>query len=302
MDGTTGTETTLRPVLYVSPHPDDAVFSAGGSIARDVAAGRRVLVMTVFSDTGSGTGRDVEDREAVTSLGAELVALGFSDAPLRHPRYRRLRGLFEPLQEIDGELVDRVADTLATHAAADAEIIGPLGVGEHIDHQIAHAACKALGQRFPVQFYEDVPYALCDYAVARRLARLGGGAGHARASRTRELWAWAQFWGERPVLERYASRWPTPLRGASMALVQLGRWQPSGAAPWREQRVTVDEYLDAKMAAIAAYHTQWPLFYASLAEWRQAFLDYAKTLGARAALERRWHCDAASPLEREGRE
>ncbi|HEX2571031.1 MAG TPA: PIG-L family deacetylase [Polyangia bacterium] len=295
MDGTNGTEATPRPVLYVSPHPDDAVFSAGGSIARDVAAGRRVRVVTVFSDTGPGTGREIEDRDAVSSLGAELVVLGFSDAPLRHPRHRRLRGLFEPLQESDGGLVDRVTDALAAHAAAETEIIGPLGVGEHVDHQIAHAACMALRGRFPVQFYEDVPYALCDYAVARRLARLGGGAGYARASRTRELWAWAQFWGEKPVLERYASRWPVPLRGASMALAQLDRWQPSGTAPWQEERVAVGDYLDAKLAAIGAYCTQWPLFYASLAEWRQAFLDYAKTLGARAALERRWHCSAASP-------
>ena len=130
--------------------------------------------------------------------------------------------------------------------------------------------------------------------MGRRLARLGGGAGHARASRTRELWAWAQFWGERPVLERYASRWPVALRGAPMALVQLGRWQPSGTAPWREERVAMGEYLDAKLAAIAAYHTQWPLFYASLAEWRQAFLDYAKTLDAPVALERCWHCGTVS--------
>jgi len=36
-------------------------------------------------------------------------------------------------------------------------------------------------------------------------------------------------------------------------LVQLDRWQPSGTAPWQEERVTVAPYLDAKLAAIAAY-------------------------------------------------
>jgi LmbE family N-acetylglucosaminyl deacetylase len=294
MDGMTGTEETLPPVLYVSPHPDDAVFSAGGAIARDVAAGRRVLVMTVFSDTGPDTGRDVEDQNAISCLGAELVTLGFSDAPLRHPRYRRLRGLFEPLEESDGDVVDRVVEALASHGTAGAEIIGPLGVGEHIDHQIAHAACRALGDRFRVSFYEDVPYALCDYAVARRLARLGGGAGHARASRARELLEWARFWGQKPVLERYASHWPTTLRGARMALVQFDRWQPSGTAPWQEERVAVGEYLEAKLRAIAAYHTQWPLFYASLGEWHKALVDYATRLGSRVLVERRWHRGTAS--------
>src|SRR5262245_47243408 len=35
-------------VLYVSPHADDVAFSAAGQLARDVAAGARAVVFTVF--------------------------------------------------------------------------------------------------------------------------------------------------------------------------------------------------------------------------------------------------------------
>ncbi|MCU1278060.1 MAG: hypothetical protein JWM53_1606, partial [bacterium] len=35
-------------ILYVSPHADDVAFSVAGQLAREVAAGERVVVCTLF--------------------------------------------------------------------------------------------------------------------------------------------------------------------------------------------------------------------------------------------------------------
>ena len=44
-----------RPVLVVTPHPDDAESGAGGTIARWCAEGRRVvLVVCTNGDKGTG--------------------------------------------------------------------------------------------------------------------------------------------------------------------------------------------------------------------------------------------------------
>ena len=40
--------------VYLSPHFDDAALSLGGTLARQVAAGERVLVVTVCSAPPSG--------------------------------------------------------------------------------------------------------------------------------------------------------------------------------------------------------------------------------------------------------
>jgi LmbE family N-acetylglucosaminyl deacetylase len=99
-------------VAYVSPHPDDAVFSAAGAIALAAREGRRVAVVTLFTrgeDEAESAARRAEDRAAVASLGAQPVDLGLDDAPLRDRALKSSRRLFAPLDGRAAPLIDELA-------------------------------------------------------------------------------------------------------------------------------------------------------------------------------------------------
>lgn len=109
------------PCLFVSPHPDDAILSAGGLIAH-LAKYTKVTVATVFTEAQPGRStlsarrflqlsgthdqqllfekRRQEDTNACQAAGAEVVHLGFIDASWRrkeHPsRLARILGRILP--------------------------------------------------------------------------------------------------------------------------------------------------------------------------------------------------------------
>jgi len=187
--------------VYLSPHLDDAVLSCGGAITAAVAHGEQVLVLTVCAGAPtpeapltpfarsvlarighptpaeSMQARRSEDEAAARCVGADTFWLDDLDAIYRDATYDTEAALFaapapgdrlaESLQEELGALLERWPDAV---------LYAPLGIGEHIDHQLAHAAAAALaaaGHR--VTFYEDFPYVAWDpSALERRLAHLGG--------------------------------------------------------------------------------------------------------------------------------
>lgn len=98
--------TSTRPrQIFVSPHLDDAILSAGDHMLALVAQGESVLVVTVFTDYGGeplslwarrqllassffrvhayAEERRREDRAALEDLGAEVAHLGLRDAAHR---------------------------------------------------------------------------------------------------------------------------------------------------------------------------------------------------------------------------
>ena len=67
-----------------------------------------------------------------------------------------------------------VVRTLLTTLRAEspgAALIGPLGVGGHVDHQVTHTALLAAAPQ--AQLYEDIPYVLRPGALEQRLAEVG---------------------------------------------------------------------------------------------------------------------------------
>ncbi|MBL9106132.1 MAG: PIG-L family deacetylase [Myxococcales bacterium] len=160
--------------MIVSPHLDDGVLSLGGWIAARALAGDDVVVLTVCSEgDASYAERRAEDVAAVTSLGAAAVHLGVADAPFRRGAERSFRGLILAALEDDDADAGRVIAAIVARVgelAADTALL-PLGVGEHVDHRIVHAAQARLAGR--VGFYADRPYADVRHAVRARLARLG---------------------------------------------------------------------------------------------------------------------------------
>jgi LmbE family N-acetylglucosaminyl deacetylase len=283
-------------VLYVSPHPDDVAFSASARLLADRAAGHDVIVVTLFAPAGGpdavgdAAARAAEDERFAALTGARLVAGGFTDAIVRRPRYRSLRRLFGPLAADEEPLVEEVRARLESFAAG--RVVAPLGVGDHVDHQIAHAAARRL-KSAQILYYEDVPYVLTPYRLARRLDALGLAAdGVARGNFIQELAASARAWRRTPLLAALA---PHPWLALAGILVQteLLKKSTTGRAISGQARAEVVAG-EGKLEAIACYPSQWRLFFPSLEAWRDALLGHAATMGRDTLVERAWSIDTGA--------
>lgn len=191
----------MTTLVVLSPHLDDAVLSCGGRIAHAVGAGRRVVVATFFTrdepiDPPSPLAADLrrwwqlppgevmarrrtEDLEACRRLGAEARHLDLAEAPYRlgsdnRALYPSLESLFAELAPGEAAGSGEVAaalDGVVAESGAECELLGPLGVGHHVDHQLVRAALLARSE--PVALYEEFPYTEWKWFAARRaLARL----------------------------------------------------------------------------------------------------------------------------------
>ncbi len=174
--------------LYLSPHFDDAILSCGGLIARQTAAGERVVIANICAaapdlcdlspfarfqhdrwldqhpDTDLMALRRAEDATACTELGVEAVALSELDCIYRRNAagewlYASEEALWGPLHpEDDATALVAALENLRASLAPDA-IYAPLAVGNHVDHQRVRTIAEGWMQDgWPVYFYEDYPY------------------------------------------------------------------------------------------------------------------------------------------------
>lgn len=183
--------------VYISPHLDDAALSCGGSIASHVAAGRRVLIVTLCTaapppDAPSNAvarefhaqwnleAEDVmqvrlgEDRRAMEQLGADYFWAGLLDAIYRVPDAYVSRATLFNTPVPNDPLFDQLRQLLHRLRARipGATFYVPLGVGDHADHLICYdVALEAAGPS--LAFYEDVHYVLQPGALERRLEAVG---------------------------------------------------------------------------------------------------------------------------------
>ena len=165
-------------LLAVSPHLDDAAFSAGGTLALRAEQGWEVTVATCFTgnvarpqgfalacqlDKGLPADADymalrrAEDEAACAELGARAVHLPFLEAP--HRGYDSAAALFGGRRSGD-DMVGRLAPALAALVAEIGPdlILGPLCLGDHVDHHVVRDALAAIGAA-PLLLWEDWPYA-----------------------------------------------------------------------------------------------------------------------------------------------
>ena len=178
----------MSPHLYLSPHFDDAILSCGGFIARQTAAGERVVIANICAaapdlsdlspfarfqhdrwldqhpDADLIILRRAEDAAACAALGAEAVALSELDCIYRRNAagewlYDSEEALWGPLHPDDDATA--LAATLESQRndLAPAAIYAPLAVSGHVDHQRVRAIAEGWVQEgWPVYFYEDYPY------------------------------------------------------------------------------------------------------------------------------------------------
>ena len=175
----------VEPAGFVSPHLDDAVFSASQALA--AAPGSQVV--TVFASGPESVDplpswdaqcrcfkpgdnvaaiRSLEDDAALALLGAAGRRLDLwprqyrRPEQIRFPRLRRPAGrdarqeLTDP--ELEREVVDKLAVAMQQVKASTWFV--PLGVG-HPDHRLTANACLSIARLTPdVRWvlYEDLPY------------------------------------------------------------------------------------------------------------------------------------------------
>lgn len=173
--------------IYLSPHFDDSVLSCGGLIWEQVQAGKQVEVWTVCAgDPPVGadispfaqqlherwaagpqavTARRQEDEAAVRRLGAVSRHWDLPDCI-----YRRLPDgswlvngeddLWQPLPALAEDDLRRLVEWLLAGLRPGDNLVSPLTLGNHVDHQLVRAAAERAAQPAgaKLHYYPDYPY------------------------------------------------------------------------------------------------------------------------------------------------
>ena len=248
-------------MVFLAPHPDDAVLSCGGWIYQLAQNGERPIVITIFGgdrsegaplsdfartlqerwqlvDDAPARRRD-EDRAACDRLGCYLIHLPFADAVYRadeygQPLYASEEAIFGAIRE--ASIIDRVAEALRPRVrkVSNARLVIPLTAGLHVDHVITRLAAERLNE--DALYYEDYPYA------------------------------------EQP--ERMTHVWGSAA---------------GAAAEWASESIGLSEdALHAKIEAFLCHRSQISTFYRDDAEVQKRMRAYAQQVGTGQPAERYW--------------
>jgi LmbE family N-acetylglucosaminyl deacetylase len=167
--------------IYISPHLDDAVLSAGGLIYAQTRADMDVEIWTILSGFpseplspfaqqlhqrwGISAAADlINARRAEDIRAAKIVRAKTSHFDFLDCIYRRGKGgdwlytdIFVPPHEDEANsLTAQIADLISTRLNPDDQLVCPLGVGSHVDHILVRRAVELLPRA--TLYYADVPY------------------------------------------------------------------------------------------------------------------------------------------------
>jgi LmbE family N-acetylglucosaminyl deacetylase len=258
-------------VVVLSPHLDDAVLSIGATIGRLAHQGLRVEVWTVYTAGpplaaiarrhrafGDYEIRAAEDDSALARLGAGHRRLGLRERIWRAPRPRSLASAFRTPSDVAGfgevpRLISVVREVLARPGV---ELYAPLGVGHHVDHvEVALAVLTATIEAATVEAATSQSDAFARVSFYEDFYALGEAARRRHPITRRQAWPLSQVPG-----------WAAPLGGTALRLGAmitrgpgLGDYLPAvEAMTWVCEPAAVEEFEDAKLAAIAEYRSQVP--------------------------------------------
>ena len=170
--------------VYLSPHFDDVALSAGGLVWEQVQQGDQVEIWTICGGNAPKDrplprfaqelhsrwkmGHDApnlraqEDDNACRVLGASHQCFPWPDCIYRYdpltnqPLIDSEKDLFKPYTPIELELLMDILKPVTLLKGA--QVVAPLGVGNHRDHRITRAVAEHLYG--PVWHYIDYPYAI----------------------------------------------------------------------------------------------------------------------------------------------
>lgn len=311
--------------IYFSPHLDDAVLSCAGRIARQSGAGLPVLVVTVFAGAGGSVAhppqafapfqdipsRRREDRRALDVVGADHRWLDFPDAIQRHRRYASLAGITAPVGQREAQLRAEVANEVARIGRCwpTARLYFPLGVGNHVDHQIVAAVGFDL-RRSDVRtgreltFYEDTPYVCIPHLLRQRFEQAGiasaPGAPPSVAVCAREAYAALM---SSPQLARHAG----PVARRLLLVLLLARFARARLGARRRRRLIlrpevtdIGDQFDTKIAAVACYDSQVAAIYGDRETMRRELAACCGAGRQNGTHERYWRSDEPAPPRESG--
>ncbi len=169
--------------IYLSPHLDDAVFSAGGLIYDQTQAGIPVEIWTFmcgyaspddvspfaevlhaqwgFSSAEETTRkRREEDKTAAALVGAKVVHFDFLDCIYRRGEngewlYFEVFGRPQPA---DSGIPAQIAEAILPRLQPEDILVCQLSVGSHVDHILVRQGAELLG--LPLRYDIDIPYIL----------------------------------------------------------------------------------------------------------------------------------------------
>ncbi len=169
--------------IYLSPHLDDAVFSAGGLIYDQIQAGIPVEIWTFMSGYPPENGvspfaqvvqfqwgfssaeetiraRRAEDKHATAILGATPLHFDFLDCIYRRGANGEwlYSDIFVPPHPEDVWIPTQIAKAISTHLQPDDVLVCQLAVGSHPDHVLVRQGAELVGR--PLLYDIDVPYIL----------------------------------------------------------------------------------------------------------------------------------------------
>jgi len=167
--------------IYLSPHLDDAVLSAGGLIYEQTRSGIPVEIWTFmcgfappgevssfaqlqhaqwgFSSAEETTRmRREEDKTAAAIVGATVVHFDFLDCIYRRGSNGEwlYDDIFVPPHPEDAGLPAQIAATISPRLQPDDILVCQLSVGSHVDHVLVRQAAELLGRS--LRYDIDVPY------------------------------------------------------------------------------------------------------------------------------------------------
>jgi LmbE family N-acetylglucosaminyl deacetylase len=239
--------------IYLSPHFDDVAFSCGGLVWEQVHKGESVSIWTICAGFPGdaqlspfaaslherwGTGervtqvRRTEDAEACAELGATFRHMDIPDCIYRRsirdgsPLYPTREAIFGPLRSEEQELVARLAGDLSALIPVGANVVCPLGLGGHVDHQLVRTAAESLAR--PLSYYADYPYVLQE--KPEKMAERAGLLSRYFQISEAGLAAWEQavlahasqissFWADEDATRKSIREYVSQLRGGQL-------WQP----------------------------------------------------------------------------
>ncbi len=197
---------------------------------KPVPAGAQAFHRQCGLDDDAMLDRQIEDVAACTAIGAQHRHLGLLEALYRvdgdgAPRHLDGRAIFQADPAEDPDVVDQVQiriSALLDELSPDL-VVGPLGIGNHLDHLVARRALERCGiEPGHVCWFEDVPYAMYEEKRGRDIRdewRLRPEVRHiGDESWEAKIAGIACYTSQHPVLWRATSTWQTQLRDYALAV------------------------------------------------------------------------------------
>ncbi len=167
--------------IYISPHLDDSVLSAGGLIYEQACAGVEAEIWTMTCGSPSDNDlspfaqalhyiwgapaatdllalRRAEDVKAASIVGAKTVHFDFLDCIYRRGKNGNwlYSEVFVLPHEDEADLPVQMAEAISARLLPTDQLVCQFGLGSHIDHVLTRRAVELL--RRPVLYLADIPY------------------------------------------------------------------------------------------------------------------------------------------------